>query len=328
MAEYVPDPKRSDVWNKKRAYGFRLRNLLQNADKVFCVSVDNVGSKQMQQIRFDLRGKADIIMGKNTTIRKVMRDFLADNKDHPVSALLPLVNGNVGFVFTSADVAEVRDVLVSNRVPAPARVGAIAPTDVIVPAGPTGCDPGQTSWFQALQIATKINRGQIEIISDVPLIAAGSKVGNSEAALLQKLNINPFTYGIVVLQVYDNGEVFDPQVLDLSEADMMAKLASGITAVAALSLGAGYPTLASLPHSLSNAFKHCVAIALETEFSFEKAEAWKEFMANPGAFLPAGGAGGGGGGGGAAAEAPKEESEKEESVGGAGGMFEDDEDDW
>jgi hypothetical protein len=56
--------------------------------------------------------------------------------------------GNVGFVFTNSDLPKVRDMILANRVPAPARVGATAPVDVIVPAGPTGCDPGQTSFFQ------------------------------------------------------------------------------------------------------------------------------------------------------------------------------------
>jgi large subunit ribosomal protein LP0 len=41
-----------------------------------------------------------------------------------------------------------------------------------------------------------ISRGQIEIINDVQLVAKGEKVGTSEATLLQKLGIKPFTYGL------------------------------------------------------------------------------------------------------------------------------------
>jgi ribosomal protein L10 len=66
------------------------------------------------------------------------------------------VIGNTGFIFTNADLSSVRDVVVANKVPAPARVGSIAPVDVWVEPGPTGCDPGQTSWFQALNIPTKV----------------------------------------------------------------------------------------------------------------------------------------------------------------------------
>ena len=34
------------------------------------------------------------------------------------------------------------------QVGAPARVGLVAPTDVLVPAGNTGLDPSQTNFFQ------------------------------------------------------------------------------------------------------------------------------------------------------------------------------------
>jgi len=50
------------------------------------------------------------------------------------------------------------------KVEAPARAGAIAPVDVIIPAQNTGLGPEKTSFFQALAIPTKISRGTIEII--------------------------------------------------------------------------------------------------------------------------------------------------------------------
>lgn len=87
------------------------------------------------------------------------------------------------------------------QVGAPARVGLVAPNDVSVPAGSTGMDPSQTSFFQALGIATKINKGTIEIVSDVHLIKTGDKVGASQATLLSKLGIKPFKYGLQFLKV-------------------------------------------------------------------------------------------------------------------------------
>ena len=66
--------------------------------------------------------------------------------------LLPKVVGNVGFIFTNGELGTIRDVIEEHRVPAPARVGSVAPTDVRVPPGGTGCDPGQTSFFQVLQV--------------------------------------------------------------------------------------------------------------------------------------------------------------------------------
>jgi len=288
---------------------------------MFMVNVDNVGSNQMQQIRIALRGKAEVLMGKNTMMRKVFKTFVANNPGTPVESLLPYLVGNVGIVFTNGDLAEVREALESNRAPAPARVGAIAPCDVIVPKGPTGCDPGQTSFFQALQVPTKIQKGQIEIVNDVLLCQEGDKVGNSEAALLQKLGISPFTYGMTIVVVYDNGSMFSPAVLDLSEDDLCNKFLAGVQKVAAVSLELNYPTLASIPHSIANAFKKLVAIAVECEeFTFEKAEPYKAFLADPSAFAAPAAAGGDAGA--AAEEEKKEEVEEEEAdLGGGMDMF-------
>lgn len=151
-------------------------------------------------------------------MKKAMNNMISRKPE--LSSIIHLVRGNVGFVFTNEDLSEIKDKILENKVPAPARPGTIAPVNVIVPAGPTGMDPGQTSFFQALNIATKIQKGQIEIISDVSLVQEGEKVGNSESVLLQKLNIKPFSYGLVILQVYDKGNVFSPIVLDLTDDDL------------------------------------------------------------------------------------------------------------
>lgn len=302
---------------RKTEYFEKLEGLLTTYNKLFLVKVDNVGSKQMQQIRIALRGQGEVLMGKNTMIRKVMAQFLKKNPGHPYEQLVPLIRGNVGFVFTTGDVAEIRTSIESNRVPAPARVGALSPINVIVPPGPTGCDPGQTSFFQVLQIATKIIKGQIEITSDVHLIKEGEKVGTSEAALLQKLNILPFSYGLVITQVYDNGSLFEPAVLDLTEDLLVGKFMAGVRNVAALSLVLGMPTLASLPHSIANAFKRLLAVAVQCDtYSFDKADKYKEYLADPSKFACAGPAAGGE----AAAETKVEEKEEEESAEEMGGM--------
>ena len=249
--------------------------------------------------RGQMRGTAEILMGKNTLMRKVLKIFLEKNPNHHYQAIMPKLMGNVGFVFTNADLPKVRDMILANRIPAPARVGAIAPLDVVVPAGPTGCDPGQTSFFQVLQIPTKIQKGQIEITNPVNLIKKGDKVGSSEAALLTKLNIKPFSYGLGIDCIYDSGSIFPVDVLDISENEIMDKFLFTLSKVAALSLQIGYPTQASIPHSVGNAFKTCVAVTLQLkDYTFPKVEPFRAFLADPSAFIvaaapaaaPAGGA--------------------------------------
>merc|ERR1712108_20812 len=176
------------------------------APKCFIVGADNVGSKQMQEIRISLRGHAVVLMGKNTMMRKAIRGHLSNNPQ--LELLLPHIKGNIGFVFTKEDLVSVRDLILANKVKAPARAGALAPLDVHIPAQNTGMGPEKTSFFQALNIPTKITKGTIEITNTVDLIKTGDKVGMSESALLNMLGISPFTYGLIVKKVYDSGSIF------------------------------------------------------------------------------------------------------------------------
>jgi large subunit ribosomal protein LP0 len=175
-------------------------------------------------------------------------------------------------------------------------------------------EPGKTSFFQALGVPTKIARGTIEITTDLKLVEASHKVGASEATLLNMLNISPFTYGMTITQVYEEGQTFSPDVLDIEPSQLLKSLTSAIATITTISLAANYPTLPSVIHSLVNSYKNAIAVAVETDYSWEGIDELKDRIANPDAYASAAPA--------AAAEdtsAPaeaaeeKEESEKEES---------------
>uniref|UniRef100_A0A452FRI0 Large ribosomal subunit protein uL10 n=1 Tax=Capra hircus TaxID=9925 RepID=A0A452FRI0_CAPHI len=219
----------------------KIIQLLDHYPKCFIVGADNMGSKQRQQIPMSLCGKAVVLMGKNTMMCKAIK---------ALEKLLPHIQGNVGFVFTKEDLPEIRDMLLASKVPAVARAGAKAACEVTVP----------TSFFQALGITTKISRGTIEILSDVQLIKTGDKVGSSETMLLNMLNISPFSFGLVIQQVFDNGSIYNPV---------------GVRNVPSVCLQIGYLTVWVL------------ALSVETDYTFPLAEKVKAFLADLFAFVTA-----------------------------------------
>jgi len=194
----------------------------------------------------------------------------------------------------------------------PAKAGAIAPLDVTVPAQNTGMGPEKTSFFQALSIPTKITKGTIEIIQDVHLIKTGDKVGMSESTLLNMLKISPFTYGLVIQKVYDAGSVFDPEILDITDDVLKATFMAGVANVASVCLAIGYPTVASVAHSVVNGMKNLLAVAAVTDITFKEAEMVKEFLADPSKFAAAAPAAAAPAAAAAAAPAAKVEEEEEE----------------
>lgn len=275
----------ADIKAKKQAYMARLRLLLSEYTKILLISVDNVGSSMLQDVRIALRGRAVILMGKNTIIRKVLREEAEVRPE--LECIIANMVGNVGFVFTNDDITSIRKEIGEFSVPAAAKSGSIAPDDVIVKAGPTGMDPGQTAYFQTLNVPTKINRGCIEITTDVHLIRKGDKISSSAVSLLKKLDMKPFFYYVVVTKIFEDGCMFDVAILDISDSDLMNEFMNGCNMVARASLALGYPTLASMPHSISNAFAYIVSFCLATDYSIPASAIYEDMAANPDAYASA-----------------------------------------
>lgn len=304
-------PRNPEKLAKKNAYFEKLIDLLVNVKEALVVHLDNVGSFQMQQIRLDLRGKAEVLCGKNTMIRTAIRNKHAEDPSLGLDSVLSAVNGNIGFIFAkSCSLDFIREILQKHRVSKAAKTGVLAPIDVVIPSGPTGMDPSQTGLFQTLNVATKIVKGQIEIVSDMKACVQGMKVGASAAALLTKLGIKPFVYGMEVKFVMQDGAVFPAAVLDMSEDVIIGKFVNGCSHMAAFSREVGIPTEAALPHMFANGMKNIASLCGDIDMDFKEIEEPKKFLADPAAYKAANPGGGGGGGGGKAAPAAAKEEKK------------------
>jgi len=277
---------KADPRIRKKAYFERLTGYMQTYSKVLIIGIDNVGAAHLQRVRKQFRGTAEVLMGKNTLMRKCMRQYVESG--HPeFDSLMNAIVGNVGLVFTNGDMRSMRNELTSYRVPAAAKAGVTAPSDVMIPAGPTGLEPTATAFLQALNIPSKIVKGQVELTNAVHLIRKGQKVKPGAAALLAKLKITPFSYGIDVNQVFNNGFVYSASLLDLTDRDVLDRFARGINRIAALGLRIGYPTLATVPHFIAKAYRNLLGVGVKTEYTFGPVAELKERIKNPGAFAVA-----------------------------------------
>ncbi|CAE8587231.1 unnamed protein product, partial [Polarella glacialis] len=197
-------------------------------------------------------------------------------------------NGNMGFIFaTNCTLDYIREVLGKYTKSSAAKVGQIAVIDWFIPSGPTGMDPSQTAFFQALNIGTKIVKGQIDLVSDFQILKVGEKVSASGAVLLAKLGIQPFSYQMQVQQVYQDGTVFSTAVLDISDSVLIQKFIAGVANMAAFSREVGIPTEAGLPHAFGNAFRNVAALVADFDFTFKEVEDVKKFLADPSAYAAA-----------------------------------------
>jgi large subunit ribosomal protein LP0 len=305
-------------------------------EKCLFVSTDNVTSKQISLMRRSFRERsAVLICGKNTMMRAALTELSTKpvegdddyenrianwvERPHLVNIIAQL-RGNISLIFTNGDLTQVADVLDSQVRAAPAKSGAIAPKDVVIPAGPTGLDPRQTGFFGNLGIATKIVKAQIEILNDNTVIIAGDKITPGQASLLDKLKICPFEYKMEIKKLLMEGNVFDAAVLRITVSKVQEIFSARAANITALSLGSGYVTAAAAPHLIMNAFKNLAAISFATDFSFPQAAALKA-AASAAPVAAAAGAGTA-----AAAKVEEKEEEEEEADMDMGGMFGDDDD--
>jgi len=269
---------------------------------------------------------AKMIMGKNTHFKAALFDITQEPdprkedyeerkakfggwKARPhLNIIRDNLNGNTGMIFTNGDLAAIKEILDTQVRAAPAKVGALAPKDVIVEPGPTGMDPKQTQFFQALNIQTKIVRAQIEIVNPVTVITLGDKIAPGQAALLDRLKICPFEYKMHVKAFMEGGKLFSAKVLDITDKDILGFFGAGANNLTSISLASGYCIPSAAPHMIINAFKNLAGAAIAADYGFPQLEALKS-AAKAG---PAAGGAAAGGAKAAAAAAPEEEVPEED----------------
>ena len=243
----------------KSQYYEKLNYLFSKYSRILLVDISNVGSSQIQKCRKDLSFSSIMVIGKNTLIRKVLKQHIK-NKEN-LELFSSSISGNIGIIFTETEPFEIREILRANKVPANAKPGQISQCDVVIPSGITDLPPEATCFFQALNIQTKIQKGQIEIINPINLLKTGQLIGNSESTLLQKLNITPFSFEIKIKQIFDCNCIYDTSLLDIKPNKILEIIQHKIYELDLISIATEYPTISFLKNSIKKikAYFYCIA---------------------------------------------------------------------
>ena len=270
----------AQISEKKQEYAERMNRLLDTYSRVLFVSLDNVRSTQILHLRRALRAMdTHMLCGKKTLQKRILQlrseSDSATDVDKEMAAKLSkegenLLVQNLALVFTNQEVSQVASLLDAHRIKAPARIGAISPCEVIVPAGNTGLEPTTTAFFQALSIATKIAKGTVEIVTEKQVLKKGDKCDASTVTLLKKLGISPFFYQAEVRFFFEKGLMFTAEDLQITDETIEADLQAGIACATAASLGAGLLNELSYPHVVADAFKNLIGACVATDYVFDE----------------------------------------------------------
>lgn len=247
-------------WKKEEVS--ELKGLIDSYDVIGIVDLLNIPAKQLQEMRKSLTGNAVIRMSKKNLINLAFEDCQANKND--ITDLSDYMEGQVAVIATEMNPFRLYKILEDSKTAAPAKPGAIANDDIVIPEGDTGFEPGPfLGELQQVGIPAKIDKGKIVVSKETVLVAAGEEVSKQVAATLSRMDINPMEVGIDLKAVYEDGAIYTSDVLAIDEEETLAKIQSTFLKAMNLSINAAIPTEQSISAIITNAYTKAFNVAME-----------------------------------------------------------------
>lgn len=243
----------------------RLSSLIEEYPVIAVADLQKVRSSQIQEIRKKLRGKAELIVAKNTILRKAAEKF--DEKKRGISQFAKDLTGSGVLIFTEMNPFALIIFLNKNKVRVPAKAGDIATSDIVIPAGNTGLQPGPViSEFGEAKVLTRIEAGSIWVAKDSLVAEKGDVIPPKLASLLSKLGMKPMEAGLSIAHAYDEGLILTPNDLAMDLEKVRADLHTAFTEARSLAVEASYFTPETAPLILARAYRQAIHLSIEAEF--------------------------------------------------------------
>jgi large subunit ribosomal protein L10 len=251
------------VW-KKEIFD-DLTDLLKKYSVIAVADLRKVRSSQIQEIRKKLRGKADLVVTKNTILRKASEKLAAEKQN--IDKFSEQLTGSKVLIFTQMNPFELILFLNKNKVRVAAKGGDVASGDIMVPAGNTGMQPGPViSEFNEAKVQTRIEGGSIFIAKDTVVVRKGEVVSTKTASLLSKLGMKPMEAGLSLSYAYDNGSVLGPTDLAFDLDQMKADFSSAARLAFGVAVEANIMVPETAPIIIGKAYRQAVAVSVESGF--------------------------------------------------------------
>jgi len=238
-----------------------LAQAMKTHGVIAVVNLHGIPSAQLQQMRQGMRPKADIIMSRNTLLHIAIDEAA---KERPgLEKLKDMVQGQCAIVATDANPFKLFREMESTKTKAPAKPGDIAPEDIEVKAGDTPFKPGPiVGELQKVGIPAGIEGGKIIIKKDKVLVKQGETISAELAAVLPKLEILPMTVGMDLRGAFEDGLLYDKEVLNIPADYYTNMLGLASRSAMALAVEIVYPTPETMPPLLAKAYREALALSV------------------------------------------------------------------
>ena len=237
-----------------------LTSLIDSYPVVGIVDLTKLPSRPLQLMRKKLRGNAVIRVSKKTLIK-----FAIEKSKKPeIKKLLDYLQGQPALILSKINPFKLYKILQTEKTPAPAKEGDIAPKDIVIKAGPTPLPSGPViSLFQKLKIPIMVQEGKIHVREDTVVAKKGETITAEAASLLSKLGIEPMEITLNLVAAYEEGVVYPKDVLAVDEEAYKKSLIEAYLNALKLSLGIVWPTKDTIEFLIKKAFIQAKALGLE-----------------------------------------------------------------
>ena len=241
----------------------QLTDLITNNKIVGIVGVGGIPAPQMQQMRKNLHGHATIRSAKNSLVFLAMKE--AEKNVKGISDLKEYVTGQCAIITTDMNPFKLFSQLKSSRTMAPAKGGETAAHDIGVKAGDTPFKPGPVvGELQKAGIPAAIKEGKVVIKKDKILVPEGEQIPTVVAQMLTRLEIFPIEIGMDLQGVFEDGNIFKPDVLDIDIDEFIGQMKQASSNAFNLAIDRGWITSVTIQPLLMKAHNDAFALALET----------------------------------------------------------------
>ncbi len=234
----------------------KLRQEIEKSPVIALVDMHKMPSKQLQEIRKALREKAKIKMIK----KSILKFALEKVENEKIKELEKYVPTQPALVFTNIEAFKFYNLVEDLRFKTFAKSGDIATEDIWISAGPTQLMAGPViSELQQAGVPASIESGRIKIRKDVCIVKKGEEISELKAGVLRKLKIEPMEVVLNVVAVYDNGNIYTKEALELTKTfpEMLVKAFNNALN---LSVFIEFPTKQNIKYLLIKAVRAANAI--------------------------------------------------------------------
>ena len=251
---------KAHVSDKKKQTVEELTKKLESGSIIGIIDLTNLPSAQFQKIKHKLRKDLNVIVAKKSLIKIAIENVKGSKKG--IEKLEKYLEKSMpAILLTDKDAFKIAKMLDKNKSSTAAKPGQIAPKDLKVPEGPTPFAPGPIiGELGAAGIKASIEDGKVIIKEESTIVKKGEEITQKQADMLAKFGIEPMEIGLNIAAIYQNGDIFDSDVLSIDEAEYLNRIKAAASEALNLAVFVTYPTKETIEILLQKAEREKLSI--------------------------------------------------------------------